>query len=220
VPVTVTERGRAALTGPTVQTILAVVGMYLLQLGLRSAGVGTDAFVLRLPVSQRPWTLVTTVYAHAGVIHLGTNVAVLALVGLLVEARITRAGFHALFLSAGVLAAGSVVLAGAAIGVPVGAIGASGAVFALVGYGVTAPAAPGRRSTPASGPGSDRPRAHGVGRPPSRGPPRLSLFGFGTILVFGPLVVGVAPLEVLGHAVGFAIGLGVGAVSWPGETEV
>lgn len=225
-----TARLRARLPSPTLETILVVLWVYIAQLWVARAGVGLDAFVLRLPVRARPWTLLTTVYAHAGPIHLVTNVLVLALVGLLVEPRISRIGFHALFVSAGVLAAGSVVIVGAATGVPVGAIGASGAVFALVGYGVTAPPGPHhRRRRPVTHAGgyADREAAAtglaGVGsrrQPRSGGPPRLSLFVFGVLLVFGPLVVGVTPLELVGHGVGFVVGLGTGAATWAQKAEV
>lgn len=227
---TVVERLRARLPSPTVETILILVWVYIFELGAGAVGVGVDAFVLRLPVSARPWTLITTVYAHAGELHLLANLVVLALVGLLIEDRISRVGFHALFLSAGVIAAGSVVMLGAAAGVPVGAIGASGAVFALVGYGVTAPA--GRESgvgarTEYLGGYVDREAAAtgfaGVGtrsQPRANsGPPRLLLFVFGALLVFGPMLAGGLRLEFVGHITGFIVGLATGVATWTEQAE-
>lgn len=228
---TVIDGLRARLPSPTVETILVLLWVYLLQRGLGAFGVGVDAFILRAPVSARPWTLLTTVYAHAGELHLLTNIVVLALVGLLIEARISRVGFHALFLSAGVIAAGSVVMIGAFAGVAVGTIGASGAVFALVGYGVTAPPKHGSRRqnrTAYLGGYVDREAAStgfaGVGsRSQPRensGPPRLLLFVFGVLLVFGPVLAGGLRLESVGHIIGFLVGLGTGAVTWTEKAEV
>jgi membrane associated rhomboid family serine protease len=81
-----------------------------------------------------PWTLATSVYAHAGPGHLVANAVALAVVGPLVARRTTRARFHAFFLATGVLAVLAELAVGGFFGQPPVVLGASGAVFALVGY--------------------------------------------------------------------------------------
>jgi membrane associated rhomboid family serine protease len=76
-----------------------------------------------------PWTLVTSVYAHAGVFHLVSNAAVVGLAGLPVALTTSRARFHLFFLGTGAVAGVAQLVAGAS-----GVLGASGAAFALVGY--------------------------------------------------------------------------------------
>jgi len=75
--------------------LFLLVGLLQVVAGL--AGLAGGAFALSAPLSSRPWTLVTSVYAHAGPGHLLANAVALAGGG------------------------GAVV-------------GASGAVFALLGY--------------------------------------------------------------------------------------
>ncbi|WP_439028489.1 rhomboid family intramembrane serine protease [Haloarchaeobius sp. DT45] len=102
------------------------------------AGVYDFLFVLHSPLS-RPWTLVTSVYAHAGLMHLLSNAIALALVGFALERKTTRFRYHTFFVVSGALAGlAQVLLSGfaAAIGLgrPTAVLGASGAVFALYGY--------------------------------------------------------------------------------------
>jgi membrane associated rhomboid family serine protease len=198
------------LPSPTLETLLLILWVYILQLGAASIGVGPDSFVLRLPVLARPWTLFTTVYAHGGPLHLLTNLFLLLPVGLLVERFTTRVGFHAFFYVSGLLAAAAVVIVGAVVGLPVSAIGASGGVFALVGYAATGAPRPGRSVDT-----QDRHR---------RRPRRGSFLLFGLALVVIPLAFGTGLLVALGHATGFSIGLIGGSFGWinatRSETEV
>jgi membrane associated rhomboid family serine protease len=97
--------------------------------------LGTALFVLSPPVALRPWTLVTSVYAHAGLGHLVSNAVALLLVGLLLERRTTRGRFHAFFLGVGALAGVAQIAVSGLLSVgTVGVVGASGAVFGFVGY--------------------------------------------------------------------------------------
>jgi membrane associated rhomboid family serine protease len=192
------------LPSPTLETFLLIAGVYCVQLGAAAIGVGPDLFVLRLPVVSRPWTLFTTVYAHAGPVHLLTNVIVMLPAGLFVERFTTRSGFHVLFFISGLLAAATVVFVGTALGLPVGALGASGGVFALVGYAVTGFPTD-RGGTNRRSPDRSRDR-----RRPGRG----SFMLIGVALVVVPVVLGTRPLVALGHATGFAIGLLVGVTQW------
>ncbi|ELZ37444.1 rhomboid family intramembrane serine protease [Halorubrum tebenquichense] len=112
--------GIALLVG-AVQAALGVVGL---------AGL----FALSTPVSVAPWTLVTSVYAHASVSHLLANALSLLLVGPLVERRTTRVRFHAFVVTTGALAGLAQVTVGGLLGPRAAVLGLSGAVFALGGY--------------------------------------------------------------------------------------
>ncbi|MFC5970850.1 rhomboid family intramembrane serine protease [Halomarina salina] len=125
---------------PTVQTLALMLVVSLLYWGVRTlAGflpvvTGASLFVLGPWFPSAPWTLVTSVYAHAGVGHLVANAITLAFAGLLLERSTTTVRYHTFFLATGILAGLSqVVLNGGG-----GVLGASGAIFALIGYIVTA----------------------------------------------------------------------------------
>ncbi|MFB6156041.1 MAG: rhomboid family intramembrane serine protease [Haloferacaceae archaeon] len=96
---------------------------------------GASPFVLSLPLSRHPWTLFTSVYAHAGPLHLLSNAVALVLVGAFLERRTTRLRFHGFFLATGALAGLAQVTLGGLLALgPVGVLGASGAVFGCLGY--------------------------------------------------------------------------------------
>jgi membrane associated rhomboid family serine protease len=125
----------------TVQTLAAMLVVTLVYRGLEAAVTllpvfsfpVSGLFVLAPTFPATPWTLITSVYAHAGVGHLLGNALTLAFVGFLLERSTTNARYHAFFVVAGVLAGlAQVVVTGSAV------LGASGAIFALVGYVVTA----------------------------------------------------------------------------------
>ena len=119
---------------PTVQTVLACLAVFALQSVLGVLGVGVSAFALALPLSVRPWTLVLATYAHAGLAHLLANTLALLVVGLVVERGTTAPRFHAFFVVAGALAGVAELLVAALFGRSAAVVGASGAVFALLGY--------------------------------------------------------------------------------------
>ena len=96
---TVETLGLACLVG-LAQTAAGVVGLGRL-------------FALSAPFDVAPWTLVTSVYAHASVGHLLANALALGLIGPLVERRTTRLRFHAFVVATGGLAGvGQVVVSG------------------------------------------------------------------------------------------------------------
>ena len=66
---------------PTLTTALLLVAVYLVEEVLRLLGSGPGVFALSTPVGQRPWTVVTSVYAHAGPGHLVANLVGLLVVG-------------------------------------------------------------------------------------------------------------------------------------------
>lgn len=119
---------------PTVETLAIIVAVYVLQSVAGAIASATGLFVLSADVANRPWTLVTSVYAHANATHLVTNAVALALVGPLVSRRTTRLRFHAFFLGTGATAALAQVFVGGLVGTTAGVLGASGAIFALLGY--------------------------------------------------------------------------------------
>ena len=117
----------------TLETLGIVCLVGLTQVAGRLAGLG-PMFALSAPLSVAPWTVVTSVYAHASVGHLLANAVALAVVGPLVERRTTRLRFHAFVVAAGGVAGITQVTLGSIVGPPTAVVGISGAVFALGGY--------------------------------------------------------------------------------------
>lgn len=118
---------------PTIETLGILLAVFALQIVGGVLG-WAGPFVLASPLATDPWTIVTHVYAHAGVGHLIANVLGLAILGPLVARRTTRARFHAYFLGTGALAGVAEVTLGSLVGPTTAVIGASGAIFALLGY--------------------------------------------------------------------------------------
>jgi len=123
-----------ASRSPTLTLVVVFVAVYCVELIVGVFGVEKSAFALKPPVVLRPWTLVTSVYAHDSVGHLLANSVGLVLVGLVLERRTSRERFHLFFLATGALAGLVQVWVTGLFGVRVAVLGASGAVFALVGY--------------------------------------------------------------------------------------
>jgi membrane associated rhomboid family serine protease len=119
---------------PTLTLVGVFVVVYLLQILLGVLSVPLTVLALSAPVGSPPWAPVTSVYAHGSLGHLLANSLVLLVVGLYLERQTSRARFHAFFLVTGVLSGLAEVWVGAALGRSVAVLGASGAIFALVGY--------------------------------------------------------------------------------------
>lgn len=133
----------AADQGSPILDLLVVFVVVLgLQLVTGLLGLMAGLFVLSPPLTENPWTIVTSVYAHANVGHLLSNAIALVLFGYAIAAGTTRLRFHLFFLGTGTAAGISqIVLSDLLAGAPVvdatatgGVLGASGAVFALLGY--------------------------------------------------------------------------------------
>ena len=119
---------------PTAE-LLAVFGLVFLAQRLAGlVGLGAAAFALALPLGVAPWTLVTSVYAHASLDHLLANAVGLAIVGFALERFTSRVRFHAFVLAAGVLSGLAELVVAALLGGSIAVLGASGAVLALYGY--------------------------------------------------------------------------------------
>ena len=121
------------MRSPTIELLVVFAALFVLQLLSGLVGGGLAWFALSAPFA-RPWTLVTTVYAHASLSHLLANAFGLVVVGLALERFTTRRRFHAFVLVTGSVAAIAELLVGSLLGRSVAVLGASGAILALYGY--------------------------------------------------------------------------------------
>jgi rhomboid protease GluP len=88
------------------------------------------ALIPTLVAQGEAWRLLSSVFLHSGAVHLGFNMISLYFLGSFVEVAFGRARFLALYLLSG-LAGGLAYLYFGAFNVP--AVGASGAIFGLLG---------------------------------------------------------------------------------------
>ena len=134
------ERSSVAI----LDTLAIFVVVFALQIvaAMIGAALLASLFVLQPPLTADPWTIVTSVYAHAGTSHLISNSVGLVLFGWPVARATTRGRFHAFFVTTGAIAGISQIVItglladapGIAVAATDGVWGASGAVFALLGY--------------------------------------------------------------------------------------
>lgn len=121
------------LESPTLEVIGVFVIVYILQAAGNVVGIPAGWFALAAPM-DRPWSIVTSVYAHAGANHLIVNSIALLIIGLPLERFAAWWRYHAFFLgtgaAAGLVQIGVVGLLGSGGTV----LGASGAILALYGY--------------------------------------------------------------------------------------
>ena len=127
---------------PILEVLLLFILVYVAQVVTALADLLGALFILSPPITENPWTVVTSVYAHGSIGHLVSNAIALVLFGWPVARATTRIRFHLFFIVSGALAGVSqIVISDALAGFPVigadataGVLGASGAVFALLGY--------------------------------------------------------------------------------------
>jgi len=127
---------------PILELLLVFALVFVAQVVSGLANLVGALFVLSPPVTENPWTVVTSVYAHAGPGHLLSNAVALVLFGWPVARATTRLRFHLFFALTGAIAGVSqIILSDALASLPLisfsatpGVLGASGAVFALLGY--------------------------------------------------------------------------------------
>lgn len=160
---------------------------------------GPDAvaalFALSTPVTRDPWTVLTSVLAHGGPGHLLGNAVLFAVLGALLERDAPSGRFYAFFFGTGALAGLAQVwfgdLAAAALNTTTGTRvwGASGAVFALLGYLLT----------------SNRLTDRVVGSVAL--PPRVQLLAFGAIAVAVTVWTGGPGVALVAHFTGLLLGL-------------
>jgi membrane associated rhomboid family serine protease len=184
---------------PTAETLAVFAVVYLLQSMLRLVAPATSAFlfVLAPPIDARPWAIVTSVYAHGGLAHLLANAVALALVGFPLERTTSRLRFHGFFVASGAVAAVTQVLLDATLssfglGRPSAVLGASGAVFALFGYVLSANRLSDRllRFVPVSGLGQ--------------------VVAFAVVAAILTVATGAPGVALIAHFTGFLLGLVAG----------
>ncbi|MDS0475265.1 rhomboid family intramembrane serine protease [Natrinema sp. 1APR25-10V2] len=136
------EESEPGSIGPVLELLVVFVLVAIVQWLTALVGVMGGLFVLAPPLAANPWTVVTSVYAHSGLGHLVSNSLALVVFGWPVARATTRGQFHAFFAVTGAIAGVSqIVLTGLLAAIPFvpvaptpGVLGASGAVFALLGY--------------------------------------------------------------------------------------
>lgn len=127
---------------PIFELMIVFVVVQVAQLLASAVGLMSGLFVLSPPLAVEPWTIVTSVYAHSGVGHLLSNTVALIVFGWPIARATSRLRFHLFFLITGAIAGVSqIVVTTGLAAAPVisvtptgGVLGASGAVFALLGY--------------------------------------------------------------------------------------
>lgn len=115
------------------------VAVYAAVLLLPGGGALTDAMALYptdVTVGGRPWALLTSMFAHADLAHLGANMWSLWMLGPACESMLGRARYAAVYLVGGLVGGVTFALVHLAMGDASPAVGASGAIFSLMGaYG-------------------------------------------------------------------------------------
>jgi len=126
----------AIVLNPVLHT-LGVMGIVSLVAWTGFQAGNADPFVLQAPVEESWWQLPLSVYSHSNRAHLVGNATVIVIAGGIVSLSASWVRFHIFFLATGMLAGLSQLWLTAALGDPVGGLGASGAAFGLVGYILT-----------------------------------------------------------------------------------
>jgi membrane associated rhomboid family serine protease len=128
-------------SNPILELLIVFVLVFLVKEIIYVAGVMSGLFVLRPPLSANPWTIITSVYAHHNLGHLVSNSVALIVFGWPVARATTRLRFHAFFVLTGAIAGvAQIVLTGVLAAIPhvpiapTSVLGASGGIFALLGY--------------------------------------------------------------------------------------
>jgi len=129
---------RRILQNYSVQLSLILALTFLIQLFLASAETGDNYFILQVPLDENIWTIFTSVFAHVNLNHLLSNILGLLIFGLPVAVKSSRLKFYLFFVLTGVIAGiAQVIITGYMFDANGGVVGASGAIFALLGYLIT-----------------------------------------------------------------------------------
>lgn len=136
------------LTSPTLVFSLILIAVYV-AIGVLGRDLINPLLPLALmqcddPLPIYPWTLVTSIFLHAGIIHIAGNVLFLLIFGFILEEQVTKTRWVATFFLTGV--AGNLTFVGADLtgffltGAPnmnpltwSCGVGASGAVYGILG---------------------------------------------------------------------------------------
>lgn len=189
------ERGSLRPVAETLGAMIAVSGAFWF-VGLFTRSLAAVLFVLTPPALLHPWTLATSVYAHAGLGHLVSNAVVVVVAGVPVAASTTRVRFHAFVLATGALAGVAQIWVSGLLA-PAGVLGISGAAFALVGYVVAA-----------------NPAADALERTARRldVSPRVLVVAVGVLALAVTLALSPAGSALVAHLVGLLLGIAAGRV--------
>jgi membrane associated rhomboid family serine protease len=113
--------------------LLLVIGIvFVLQL---TVPVVTDLFVFAPTLALvEPWRFITSMFLHGGLMHIFFNAYALFLFGSILESRISKKDYLIIFFASG-LAGGILYYVTYLVGIipPIPALGASGAIFGILG---------------------------------------------------------------------------------------
>ncbi len=145
------KRSNPYLTSPTLVFSLLLVCVYVIigfAVGDFVSPISTNSPVLLFlaqcdgPLPIYPWTLVTSIFLHASIIHIASNILFLLLFGFILEEQVTKTRWITTFFLTGI--AGNLTFVGADLagffltGSPNSlslscGVGASGAVYGIMG---------------------------------------------------------------------------------------
>ena len=145
------KRSNPYLTSPTLVFSLLLVCVYVVigfAVGDFVSPISTNSPVLLFlaqcdgPLPIYPWTLVTSIFLHASIIHIASNILFLLLFGFILEEQVTKTRWMTTFFLTGI--AGNLTFVGADLagffltGSPNSlslscGVGASGAVYGIMG---------------------------------------------------------------------------------------
>ncbi len=145
------KRSNPYLTSPTLVFSLLLVCVYVIigfAVGDFVSPISTNSPVLLFlaqcdgPLPIYPWTLVTSIFLHASIIHIASNILFLLLFGFILEEQVTKTRWMTTFFLTGI--AGNLTFVGADLagffltGSPNSlslscGVGASGAVYGIMG---------------------------------------------------------------------------------------
>ncbi len=150
------------LQSPTIILTLILIAVYLVvgtvvgdfanPIATAGNNPGTAGYSLVLDLMQcdiprpyYPWTIVTTIFLHAGILHIAGNLLFLLLFGFILEEQVTKSQWLATFFITGIVGSLSFlaldVVTYAVNGIPNPsipdcAVGASGAIYGIMGTAV------------------------------------------------------------------------------------
>lgn len=122
---------------PTTVVVGVCLGVFVGQVVGSFVGFGVVWFGLSFPLLVRPWTIVTSVFAHADSMHLAVNVFAFWLFGRVIERGSSAIRFYGFVLVVGVVGGIAELSVGSVLGDARLVLGLSGVVFGLFGYLVT-----------------------------------------------------------------------------------
>lgn len=117
----------------TIKTVILIWLVFCIQKISEYIGYSLS-FAMSLPLEQDVWTIISSVYSHAGLGHILSNTISLVIVGILFEQYVSDKKYHTFFLFSGVAAGIAQVVFSFVVSDMVGVIGASGSIYAMAGY--------------------------------------------------------------------------------------